>query len=131
MYVMQKDNTDNREYRVIKNLLFHIAFHLSDEPYSIWCAHVLTIKQVSYNYLDVICQLEKEFLLDYLKVRTEVVLGTAGSGALVWMCLLTKWFFSLSFVKILMAQSCALQHVMNHLSVFFTLMSCAGKGYVF
>ena len=37
-------------------------------------------------------------------------------------------FFKLSFVKILMPQSCALQQqVMNHLLVFFILMSCTGK----
>ena len=47
---------------------------------SIWCTHVLTIKLVSFNYLHVICELEKEFPLDYLEGRTVAVLGTAGSG---------------------------------------------------
>ena len=47
---------------------------------SICCAHVLTIKLVSFNYLHVICEQEKEFPLDYSEVRTLAVLGTVGSG---------------------------------------------------
>ena len=49
-------------------------------------------------------------------------------GTLVSIFLLTKLIFKLSFVKILLPQSCALQQqVMNHLLVFFILMSCTGK----
>ena len=44
-------------------------------------------------------------------------------GALVWKFLLTKFFFKLSFVKILMSQGCALLQVMNPSSVFATLIS--------
>ena len=41
-------------------------------------------------------------------------------------------FFKLSFVKILMPQSCALQQqMMNHLLVFFILMRCTGKWHFF
>ena len=65
------------------------------------------------------------------------ILNTAGPraeniyGALVSKFLLTKFFLKLSFVKILMPQSCALKQVMNHLSVFLTLMSCTGKRHAF
>ena len=45
--------------------------------------------------------------------------------------LVTKLFFKLSFVKILMPELCALWQMMNHFSVFFTLMSPTGKGIFF
>ena len=49
-------------------------------------------------------------------------------GTLVSKFILTKLIFKLSFVKVLMPQSCALwQQVMNHLLAFFIFMSCTGK----
>ena len=72
-----------------------------------------------------------------LILQTVAILGTARPqakniyGTLVSKFLLTKLIFKLYFVKILMPQSCALQQVMNHLLVFFILMSCTGKWHVF
>ena len=72
-----------------------------------------------------------------LDLRSVAILWTAGPRAkniweaLVWMFLFTKLFFKLSFVKTLMPQSGALSKVMNHLSVFFAVMSCTKKRYIF
>lgn len=42
-----------------------------------------------------------------------------------------NFFFKLFFVKILMPHSCVLLHAMDHLLVFFPLMSCTRKRHVF
>ena len=84
---MQKDNIDNREHWWLQNCdiihleIYYYGFYNNYFSNSVWCAHVLTIKQVFINYIHVITELEKEFPLDYLEVRTVAVLGANGARA--------------------------------------------------
>ena len=61
---------------ILKTIIMVFTIVIFRIPYD-----VLTIKQVSINYMHVICEVGKEFLLDYLEVRTMVVLRTNGARA--------------------------------------------------